>query len=276
MNIAETAAIINAISKGGLPAATASDVGKVLSVQEVQKKGAAILPAMSFSYADVDDNGTVLENSLFNTSLMTVGAKVIVEYNGETYESTISNNYIDIVSGTSAFLWEDDVSVTDFFFWDEDLQDGDPVTLAVYLAETAYEWAPGTWYDAVILLNHNLLQSATAAELKRGSYTTLAEKLIAGEPVNVRVAGVEITNGATYGRTLAVGDVFYDSYVEEGEDPVIRIYAASIRSTVAGFISSTSGGTTNIAVSFFADQSTNAKQVLREIDLYSDGTVVLI
>ena len=130
-------------------------------------------------------------------------------------------------------------------------------------------------YDAIILLNNNELQAATAAELKKGSYTALAEKLIAGEPVNVRVVGANITNGATYGRTLAVGDVFYDPYVPEGEDPRIRIYAASIRGTVVGYISSTVGGTTNNAVSVISGYSTNSKQVLREITLNSDGTVVL-
>lgn len=70
-------------SGSGLPTPTVSDVGKTMMVQPIG--GSVIAPMQSC----VPDDEGVITISNFNTSLFTVGATVLVEWNGEKMVGTV-------------------------------------------------------------------------------------------------------------------------------------------------------------------------------------------
>ena len=72
-------------SGSGLPTPTASDVGKTMMVQPI---GGSVIAPMQSCVPD-DEGAFIISN--FNTSLFTVGATVLAEWNGEKMVGTVVN-----------------------------------------------------------------------------------------------------------------------------------------------------------------------------------------
>ena len=70
---------------GGLPTPTAADVGKTMMVQPI---GGSVIAPMQSCVPD-DEGAFIISN--FNTSLFTVGATVLAEWNGEKMVGTVVN-----------------------------------------------------------------------------------------------------------------------------------------------------------------------------------------
>lgn len=132
----------------------------------------------------------------------------------------------------------------------------------------------GMAYDMVIKLDSAQLNNVASATIESGSYSDIAAKVADGEPFNIMAYGAHGTGDKTYQSQFCVLGAYWDSYVEEGEDPYIHVALSDYNMTSeSGYVSSTSGGSNtqkkNMAVLSTGDA------LIKTVYVHSDGTVTL-
>lgn len=186
-----------------LPIASASNEGQALVSTKKYVKGAVIVPEQTVTL----DSELIGQLSNTNNNLFTVGTNCIAviggtEWQGVVYEhSQTENATLSFDNGSIEFWIELDNS---FNYYNENLQEGDEITVALYVAEPAYSWEPDPYagYDVIIKTSvSNLISNITADELElvKGSYEAASKLALDGKPIKCIVYYCYIyDDGATY------------------------------------------------------------------------------
>jgi len=129
-------------------------------------------------------------------------------------------------------------------------------------------------YDMVIKFDNAQLNAVTSATIESGSYSGIAAKVADGEPFNIMAYGANELYDKTYQSQFCVLGAYWDSYVEEGEEPYIHIALSDYNMTSEkAYVSDTSGGS-NTQLKNMAVLATNDAKI-KTVFVYSDDTVTI-
>ena len=123
-------------------------------------------------------------------------------------------------------------------------------------------------YDLLIKLNRANLVDASSASVEDGSYANVAAKVAADKPFVIMAYGSNTeNNGNKYQAQFGVFGAQWDSYVQEGEDPIIRL-SISDKSIVANkvYVATSSGGSNT-------SQILAASGAIKQLIVTSDNSV---
>ena len=168
---------------GGLPAPTASDVGKTLTVGSTPTKGAVIVPEQT-----LEGTGDYVPVSDGVPSLFTVGTSVIATINNEDYFGVVTEEdsvpIVSWVTDDGSYLFDIFDGVFEFL--------GPPdmtCTVSLYVSALEYAWTPAdpalVNYDVVIRCDTTSVGQLTDDKifLVKGSYADCLNKIRNKHPI---------------------------------------------------------------------------------------------
>ena len=249
---------------GGLPPATTSDYGKVLTLQKAVATTADIVPQQTVTVTNPSDSYPLTN---VNTSLVAEGVECTVTIDDATETGVIDDEW---------YLVTDTITI-DFNNSLIEIPTAGTYTIKVttpssYKAEPA--WVAGEYpgWDVVIFLNRAELGNATTATLVKGDYAELQRKALAKELITYAVYGANNDETEPYTTTFSVLRAYYNTYVDG--DPEFWINVADVNKVEIVYVSNTSGGSaTTKRIILTSTNFDSVTRLERMLILRSDNTV---
>lgn len=221
---------------GNMPTPSASNVGGALSVIKTKHTGATIVPLQTVTQTDHDGEVyAVLQNA--NLQLFTVGQEITANFNGASSSGIIRYTADGMVTFVELYpmiegitheigLFVPDNSV-ELRVVDYDVGAEESFSIAVNAVEYSYQYGldPYPGYDAVLEFDNNLINLSATVRLAKGDLIDLIAKVEKEEAINILAYGSKKNlDGSSNVRTFNVLGTDFDSYVPEGELPIVGVF----------------------------------------------------